>query len=121
MLSKPQAEHAELPKGAYVPAPHCAVPVLVPSHALPAAHLVHVNRVVVVPPAVKLPGPQNWHRLAPAPLNDRSSPHARQAAALPLEYLPDAHDLGMLDPSHSDPGAHGLHDVRESVPPPPAV
>ena len=121
VLSKPQAEQAELPEGAYVPAPHCVVPVLDPSHALPAAHLVHVNRVVVVPPAVKLPGPQNWHRLAPAPLNDRSSPHGRHAAALPLENLPGAHILGTLDPSQCAPGAHGLHEVREPVPPPPAV
>jgi hypothetical protein len=51
LWSAPHSEHAPAPASAYVPAAH-SVLTLDPSHAMPAVHATHPDRVVGSPPTV---------------------------------------------------------------------
>jgi len=81
-LSFPHARHDAAPGGEYLPLLHfvCA---LVPSHENPAAHEMHAERVVMLPPDVDIPGGHDKHVLVPTTLYLESEPH-RVHTTLPL-------------------------------------
>ena len=97
-----------------VSVPH-AVTTCPPSHLDPALHSVHdVRRVVVVPPSVKDPAAQVLHSVAPVvDVNLLSRPQSSHFVAPLLTYLPRAHSVTLLVPSHDDPVTHFEHVVRE--------
>ena len=96
------------------------VTVFVPSHLLPAAHVLHPVRVVEVPPSVKLP---TGHTAQAAKPPDAeywlSCPHPEHVCCPAFEYFPATHGVLALDPSAQLlPAGHWVHAVRVFAVPP---
>ena len=106
--------HTFAPAALYcVSVPH-AVTTFPPSHLDPALHSVHDVRVVAVPPFVKNPAAHVLHSVAPVvDVNLLSRPQSSHFVAPLLTYLPRAHSVTWLVPSHDDPVTHFEHVVRE--------
>ena len=93
-------------------APH-GLTTLLPSHADPAAHGEHTERVFASTPVVKDPAAQVLHSVAPVvDAYILSSLQLRHCVPSLLEYLPRVQRLMRLEPSHDDPGWHFEHVVR---------
>jgi len=93
-------------------APH-GLTTLLPSHADPAAHGEHTERVFASTPVVKDPAAQVLHSVAPVvDAYIVSSLQLRHCVPSLLEYLPRVQRLMRLEPSHDDPGWHFEHVVR---------
>ena len=93
-------------------APH-GLTTLLPSHADPAAHGEHTERVCASTPVVKDPAAQVLHSVAPVvDAYIVSSLQLRHCVPSLLEYLPRVQRLMRLEPSHDDPGWHFEHVVR---------
>ena len=119
-VSAPQSTHTPLPAGLNLPPAH-GFDSEVPSQGIPAAHFVHANRVVEVPPLVAEPTVQVRHETAPAEEYWLSFPQEEQVATPPDPYFPAAHGVAVLLPSHEDPFGQGEQEARPVGPAPPAV
>ena len=109
LLSAPQLVQDDAPAFENVPALH-VVTLLDPSHLLPAAHVEHVVRVLLVPPLVYEPGAHTWQLSAlPAAENLMSMPQFVQDDAPALENVPAGQVVMTLVPSHLEPAAHVVH------------
>ena len=112
--------------GRVMPASH-SVMTLVPSHAEPMGHSRQPLRVVLLPPVVNEPGGHWSQRSASSALYVSSAPHSVQLAALTddheparqdehtgepaLAYVPAAHSVLLVVPSHAKPAGHAVHST----------